>query len=169
MMNDREKTLSLRQNNYSLAYRTVIDDAVKSAAWTESGLLTPGLLFRVLLRTHEKDIARLLGRECSFPDVSEPPANFSGKAKKVVFSSETDRYLSLYGGVLGEIVKIFGHEVELDAIHIAAALLMDPQEEVREFLNFNGFDSDSAAYRRQIESVLVAIDAKNQKQYPDLK
>ena len=163
-MNDRETTLALRQNNYSLAYRTVIDEAVKLAARTEKGLLTPGLLFRALLCTREKDVARLLGRECSFPDVSEPPANFSGKAKKVVFSSETDRYLSLYGGVLGGIVKLFGHEVELDAIHIAAALLMEPQGEIREFLNFNGFDSDSAAFRKQIESVLIALDAKVQKQ-----
>ena len=73
-MNDREKTLCLRQNNYSLAYRTVIDEAVKSAARTENGLLTPGLLFRALLRTREKDVARLLGRECSFPDAAETPA-----------------------------------------------------------------------------------------------
>ena len=164
MMNDREKTLSLRQNNYSLAYRTVIDEAVKLAARTENGLLTPGLLFQALLRTRGKDIAKLLGRECSFPETAESPANGSIRAQKVVFSSETDRYLSLYGGVLGGIVKLFGHEVELDAIHIAAALLREPQGEIREFLNFNGFDSDSAAFRKQIESVLIALDAKAQKQ-----
>ena len=163
-METREKTLSLRQNNYSPAYRTVIDEAVKLAARTENGLLTPGMLFRALLRSHKKEIVRLLGRECLFPEAAEAPAKTSGKDRKVVFSSETDRYLSLYGGVLGELVKIYGHEVELDAIHIAAALLREPQDEVREFLNFNGFDAGSAAFRRQLESVLIAIDVKNQKE-----
>ena len=163
-MEEREKTLSLRQNNYSPAYRTVIGEAVKLAAQTESGLLTPGLLFRALLRTHGRVVAKLLGRECSFPEAAEPSGKCSRKAEKVVFSSETDRYLSLYGGVLGEIVKTYGHEVELDAVHIAAALLCDPQGEIRDFLNFNGFDSDSAAFHRQLASVLDALDAKDQKQ-----
>ena len=163
-MKDDEKTLSLRQKNYSPAYRNVIDEAVKLASRTESGLLTPGLLFRALLRTRGKDVARLLGRECSFPENDDLRENGPCLADKVFFSAETDRYLSLYGGVLGEIVKIFGHDVKLDAIHIAAALLWDPKDEIREFLNFNGFDSGSAAFRKQIGSVLTALDAKTQKQ-----
>ena len=163
-MKNEEKTLNVRQNHYSAAYRTVIDNAVKLAAQTKSGLLTPGLLFRALLQTHRKDIARLLGRECPVPELAPAGTDDSGKADKVFFSAETDRYLSLYGGVLDEIVKKFGHEIELDAIHIAAALLWDPQDEILEFLNFNGIDSNSAAFRKQLESVLTAIDAKNQKQ-----
>lgn len=162
-MENMGNTLELRRKSYSPAYRAVLDAAVKLAAQTEDGLLTPALLFRTLLRTHEKEVARLLGRKCSYPEIAPVEENNSGEDRKVFFSSETDRYLSLYGGVMSEIVKIFGHEVELDAIHIAAALLWDPEGEVKEFLNFNGFDSDSAVFRRQLEAVLTDLDAKDQK------
>lgn len=154
-------TLKLRKSSYSPAYHALIRQAVEIARHTNDGLLHMEHLFLALTVVRPNSFSELLGRELPFPAISRPGR--STRTREVFFASDADRYLSLYGGVLGNLLKSFDHPVEIDAIHVAAALLYEPAGIVREFLNFSGVDSDPVCLRKQIRAVLTARDNRIRK------
>lgn len=103
----------------------------------EPTVITLSDVFDAVCLLHPDSFGYLLGRKVSVPDVK--PALCDASAPVVCHSSEVDRYLSPYGGVIAEMCEsLAGAEVEVDSLHIAAALLWEPTPEALNILSICG-------------------------------
>lgn len=136
---------------HSESYRELLDHAARYAVADRSTLLRTGDLFNAATALHPDHMLRLMGTENAiFPN--QPPLATSRKTQRrtVWFSDGTDRYLSLYGGVLSEILGPDLDCTSIDAFHVCAALLLHPGNNAAEFLNFNGVDFHSPLWASRI-------------------
>lgn len=139
---------------FSKQYRAMLNKAAGMAAAEGSSQIERKHLFSAICALSPKVFCRLLGRKDILHANGLPMADVaSGSVEGVVFSGETYRVLSLCGGVLGEVMKAAG-KGPADICHVAAALLLDTDEQgpVREFLQVNGIDQ--TAIRRQVLSAV---------------
>ncbi len=94
-------------------------------------------VFEALCIVHPEAFGQLLGRPVSVPKThravpKEPTA-------ACCHSSEVDRYLSPYGGVITKVLSSFAsEETPVDSLHIAGALLWEPIPEVQNLLSVCG-------------------------------
>ena len=95
----------------------------------EVPLVTIPDVFEAVCVVHPGAFGQLLGRNVSVPHTERvacrnPPGN-------TYHSSEVDRYLSPYGGVIQRMLSSFPSvEMPVDSLHIAGALLWEPIPEV---------------------------------------
>ena len=130
---------------FSKRYEALLRKAVERA-----GRGRPPLLERKHLVSAVRDLAprmfhRLLGRRHLYFTEELPFSDEGGKATgEVAFSAGAYRVLSLHGGVLGEVMDAMG-AVPIDIQHVAAALLLDSDEQgpVREWLRMNAIEPDA--------------------------
>ena len=109
-------------------------------------LVTLSDVFDAVCLVHPEAFGSLLGRNVAVPDVR--PVGCDGSAPAVRLSSEVDRCLSPYGGVVAEMCEAFpAEETELDSLHIAAALLWDPTPEALNLLSVCGVPPEAARSR----------------------
>ena len=146
-------------------YEAVIAEAIKRAmarAGNEDGdvLMTISDVFEALCVIHPESFSLLLGRSISLPEVARLESIECHKA--VYHSSEVDRYLSPYGGVISKILSsVNAVEFAVDSLHIAAALIMEPIPEVSNLLSVCGASLGkaqalvTAVLRREAEMALA--------------
>lgn len=100
----------------------------------EVPLVTISDVFEAVCVIHPGAFGQLLGRNVSVPRTErvvcrKPP-------RGTYHSSEVDRYLSPYGGVIQRMLASFpAVEVPIDSLHIAGALLWEPIPEVMNLLS----------------------------------
>lgn len=132
-------------------YAEVMAEAAKRAACraavaSESPIVTIVDVFEALCVVHPDAFASLLGHSVSLPACK--PVEMASPQQSIVRSSEVDRYLSPYGGVVMQMLESFeAEEVVLDSLHIAGALLWDPIPEVANMLVISGIPGDKVRAR----------------------
>ena len=123
-------------------YAAVMSEAAKRAkardrAKTGNVLITISDVFEALCITHPESFSQVLGREIPLPVISqitcpETPA-------MVNYSSEVDRYLSPFGGIIDQMISSDnGEDFLIDSLHIAGALCWEPIPEVKNILSVCG-------------------------------
>lgn len=122
-------------------YREVMDEAVKRAfarkiANKGTPLVTTTDVFEALCVVHPEAFSQILERAVPLRKI--PPAECQ-VSEKICYSSEVDRYLSPYGGVLDKMLSSFKSvEITVDSLHIAAAFLWEPIPEIENILSVWG-------------------------------
>ena len=100
-------------------------------------------VFEALCLIHPEAFSQLLGFDISLPEVKRLDSHPNSKC--VCHSSEIDRYLSPYGGVIEKMLSSYNaEEVVVDSLHIAGALLWDPIPEIKNLLSIHGASLDKA-------------------------
>lgn len=123
-------------------YAAVMHESAKRAcdrakARKNEPLVTMSDVFEAVCLLHPEAFGYLLGRNVTIPDVA--PARCVEISPSVRHSSEVDRYLSPYGGVIAKMCEtLSAGDLELDSLHIAAALLWDPTPEALNVLSVCG-------------------------------
>lgn len=133
-------------------YSLVMEEAGRQAwaRWVAGGavgcaLMTASDVFRAVCVVHPESFTLLLGRRIAVPETCETPAEGAECRSAVRCSSEVDRYLSPYGGVVGKMLESAGvGETAVDSLHIAGAFLWDPLPEVVEMLSVRGMSPEKA-------------------------
>lgn len=130
------------QPTFSKRYEALLRKAEERAGRGRPPLLERKHLVSAVRDLDPRMFHRLLGcrhlyftEELPFPDEEAKPTG------DVPFSAGAYRVLSLHGGVLGEVMDAIG-AVPIDIQHVAAALLLDSDEQgpVREWLRMNAID-----------------------------
>ena len=130
-------------------YAAVMGEAARRA-WgrvkddpDEEPIVTVSDVFEAVCVVHPEAFGQLLGRNATVPEVER--AESGGEAARMFHSSDVDRYLSPYGGVLAQMLDSFpSEEVTVDSLHIAGALIWDPIPEVRSMLSIAGISAETA-------------------------
>ena len=123
-------------------YAAVMDAAASRAqfrvkAGKDKPLITISDVFDAVCIVHPDAFGYLLGRKVPVPKAKPVKCNESSRG--ICYSSEVDRYLSPFGGVISQMCESLAEEnVELDSLHIAAALLWEPTPEVLTILSICG-------------------------------
>ena len=91
-------------------------------------------VFEALCIVHPEAFGQLLGRPVSVPKTHRAAPKEPTAA--CCHSSEVDRYLSPYGGIITKVLSSFAsEETPIDSLHIAGALLWEPIPEVQNLLS----------------------------------
>lgn len=141
----------MKPNNpvFNDSYRALIEQAADTARRTDAITLRVCDLFAAAAERHLRYFRRLTGKKKLIfprrPETQEPPQD-----DPLVYTAEVDRILSLYGGVLSEIIAPLGREITIDAFHVCAALLLKPCAEVTDFLNLNGLNAADVRWEKRI-------------------
>ena len=115
--------------------------AARAAATGSKPLVTLADVFDAVCIVHPEAFGHLLGRSVSLPDIK--PVVCGEIPAAICHSSEVDRYLSPYGGVMSVMLESLAAVVEeVDSLHIAAALLWEPPPEVANMLAVCGAATD---------------------------
>ncbi len=117
-------------------------------------------VFEALCVVHPDAFGQLLEQSVSMPYAKKAPGD---KCPSGVFhSSEVDRYLSPYGGVIEQMLSSFtAEEMPIDSLHIAGALAWEPIPEVQNLFAVNGVPPNMsrarivANLRREAETSLA--------------
>ena len=127
-------------------YRLVMVAAGIAAARREgslSGIITVEDVFMALCHLYPETFSELLGTTLPVPQQPENDGEPRLNIRMTVFSSEVDRYLSPFGGVIEDVLSSFpAEDVEVDSLHIAAAFLWDPIPPVENLLAVAGYPRD---------------------------
>jgi ATP-dependent Zn protease len=131
-----------RSEKYAKVMAEAMSRALTRAkAKKEEPLLTLSDLFEAVCVVDPDAFGYLLGRKVSLPKVN--PVKSVKRPAVICHSSEVDRYLSPYGGVISQMFEsIAVAEVELGSMHIAAALIWDPIPQVMDILAVCGVPPD---------------------------
>ena len=109
----------------------------------EVPLVTISDVFEAVCIVHPDAFGQLLGRSVPVPRLAR--AKCGNLPVEVYHSSEVDRYLSPYGGVIQRMLSSFPSvEVPIDSLHIAGALLWEPIPEVMNLLSEGGIPPGKA-------------------------
>lgn len=130
-------------------YAAVMAEAARRA-WArvkddfdEEPLVTISDVFEALCVVHPEAFGLLLGRSVPVPRMGQ--VDSAGQPGHILLSSEVDRYLSPYGGVLAQMFDSFpSEEVPVDSVHIAGALVWEPIPEVVNLLAVRGIQKNKA-------------------------
>ena len=129
-------------------YAAVMAEAVRRAhlraiAAQCDPLVTVADVFDAVCVVHPESFGQLLGAPVPVPEAE--PAACGDPVRRILQSSEVDRYLSPYGGVIEKLLASFvTEEVEVDSLHIAGTLIWEPTPEVRNMLAVCGIPADRA-------------------------
>lgn len=148
-------------------YAAVMAEAARRA-WArveedpdEEPIVTIADVFDAVCVLHPEAFGQLLGRSVPVPRPERIECR--REAERMFHSSEVDRYLSPYGGILSQMLSaVPSLEVPIDSLHIAGALLWDPIPEVRNLLSLCGVQPGkahallSASLRREAELDVAA-------------
>ena len=106
-------------------------------------LVTITDVFEALCLIHPEAFSQLLGLDISLPEVKRLECE---EGQKVVYhSSEVDRYLSPFGGVIEKMLSSYdAEEIVIDSLHIAGALIWEPIPEIMNLLAIYGTSLDKA-------------------------
>lgn len=140
----KENTMNTR-HAFSKRYEVLLHKAVERAGRERPPLLERKHLVSAVRDLDPRMFHRLLGRRSLYFTEELPLSGEEGKPTgEVAFSAGAYRVLSLHGGVLGEVMDDMG-AVPVDIQHVAAALLLDSDEQgpVREWLRMNAIDPDA--------------------------
>ena len=146
-------------------YAAVMAEAARRAharavAAKDDPLVTISDVFEAVCVVHPEAFGQLLGGGVPVPvvkpvDCGEPP-------KRILQSSEVDRYLSPYGGVIEKMLASFpAEEVEIDSLHIAGTLIWEPTPATSNMLAVQGMSVDrahalvTASLRREAEQSMA--------------
>ena len=142
-------------------YAAVMAEAARRAqardeATDEKPLVTISDVFEAVCLVHAEAFSQLLGCCVTLPEIKR--IDGAECPDGICHSSEVDRYLSPYGGVIAKMLSSFAaEEVAVDSLHIAGALLWDPIPEVLNMLSICGMPQEkahalvSASLRREAE------------------
>lgn len=128
-------------------------------------LVTVYDLLTAVCAVHPEAFSELLGKKCvvfNYDDfIAEhysvedefPNEEVDNESQRSVrYSSEVDRYLSLYGGIMSQMLESFPSvDMKIDSLHIAGALLWDMTPGVKDMLNVNGINYS----QEQIQSIVT--------------
>lgn len=113
-------------------------------------------VFEAVCVVHPESFGQLLGTAVPVPEVV--PAKHVECVRHILQSSEVDRYLSPYGGVIEKVYAASAsYEVEVDSLHIVGALLWDPIPAIVNMLAVLGLSPEksqalvAASLRREAE------------------
>lgn len=127
------------------SYLAVINEAKRQAqarineSRSDEKLITISDVFKAVCVVTPEAFSRLLGVDTALPEVK--PIGDIDIDIDLRYSSEVDRYLSPYGGVISEVIACsISRDMELSALHIAGALLWKPIPEVMNLLSINGIN-----------------------------
>ncbi len=123
-------------------YAAVMEEAKRRAiaravAEKSSAVVTLSDVFEALCLIHPESFSQILGCGITLPKVDQTK---SEKSRKVAcHSSEVDRYLSPFGGIIEKMLSSFdSEEVVVDSLHIAGALIWKPIPEIKNLLSVCG-------------------------------
>ena len=156
-------------HKYSDRYLTMLGKAAGIAAADNSPRIERKHLFSAINEMSPRLFCRLLGRkELIYANGLPLKCGKGDSANVTKFSSETYRVLSLHGGVLGKVIGSIGI-CPVDIHHVAAALLLDPDENspIRELMQINGIDPQ-AAKPSIIEAVMACGHSRNDKHVKEI-
>ena len=140
MAEKRIEAIPSRTRRYAL----VMSEAAKRAkarALSKGGkaLVTISDVFEALCLIHPESFSLILGNDIALPEVHPTETECDGTPAAVHYSSEVDRYLSPYGGIIEKILNSAGAGgVAVDSLHIAGTLIWEPIPEVRNLLAVRG-------------------------------
>lgn len=123
-------------------YAAVMAEAARRAqaraeANNDEALVAISDVFEAICIVHPAAFGYLLGRNVTLPRVK--PVRSVETPSTICRSSEVDRYLSPYGGIIAEMCEsLAGEDIEVDSLHIAGALLWEPTPEVLDILSICG-------------------------------
>ena len=119
-------------------YAAVMAEAERRAGdrvRTENGtpLVTMSDVFEALCFIHPDSFSQLLSCPVALPPLKQ--VDSTSRPTKFYYSSEVDRFLSPFGGVIDKMLStLFAEEIDVDSLHIAGALLWEPIPEVMNML-----------------------------------
>jgi hypothetical protein len=127
-------------------------------------LVTMYDVFTAVCAVHPEAFSELLGQKCATFNYKDFIAEYYGDVNEcsdaelhvaeqppVRYSSEVDRYLSLYGGIMDKMLESFPSvDMKIDSLHIAGALLWDMMPSVKDVLEVNGINYS----QEQIRSIV---------------
>jgi len=122
-------------------YAAVMAEAARRAqsraiAVNEKPIITIADVFEALCVVHPESFGQLLGVSVPVPAIDSVDCEIKSR---ILQSSEVDRYLSPYGGVICKLLASFAsEEVEVDSLHIAGVLIWDPIPQVKNMLSVCG-------------------------------
>ena len=150
---------NIAQPPYSQAYRAILDGAFARADSESDRIVRVRHIFAALAQLRPDVIRRILGKKnLVFMDDLLPPGPAGDGEHVATFSSESDRILSLHGGVMSEVIAPLCAPVTIDALHLAAALFLHPTGPIQEFLNLNALSSEAPGYESGIRAVVKRHD-----------
>lgn len=139
-------------------------------------LVTVYDLLTAVCAVHPEAFSELLGQKCATFNYKDFIAEYYGDVNEcsgaelhvveqppVRYSSEVDRYLSLYGGIMSKMLESFPSvDMKIDSLHIAGALLWDMTPGVKDMLNVNGIDYSQERIRSIVTDSLRRAYCKEQ-------
>ena len=129
-------------------YAAVMAEAARRAqargdAGEENPLVTISDIFEAVCFVHPEAFSQFLGSCVTLPAIKQIGGDECPDG--ICHSSEVDRYLSPYGGVIAKMLSsLSSADVSIDSLHIAGALLWDPTPEVSNMLSVCGMSQDKA-------------------------
>jgi hypothetical protein len=131
-------------------------------------LVTVYDLLTAVCAVHPKAFSELLGKNCAVFNYNDFIAEYYGIEDEfseedvddesqwtVRYSSEVDRYLSLYGGIMSKMLESFPSvDMKIDSLHIAGTLLWDMMPSVRDVLEVNGINYSQEQVRSIVSESL---------------
>ena len=151
-----ELTLNITPQAYSPEYRQVMDAAFSLAKGSKEHIVRVADLLEALRQNYPGAIENVLGKtSLTYPVHSAEEVE---STEQIVFSSETDRTLSMQGGSMEEVMTSLRHPATIDVIHLAAALFLHPGGPILEFLNVNGLSPSDTGYAPRILDAVRRYD-----------
>ena len=131
-------------------------------------LVTMYDVFTAVCAVHPEAFSELLGQKCATFNYKDFIAEYYGDVNEcsdaelhvaeqppVRYSSEVDRYLSLYGGIMDKMLESFPSvDMKIDSLHIAGALLWDMMPGVKDVLEVNGINYSQEQVRSIVSESL---------------
>ncbi|MBR5901860.1 AAA family ATPase [bacterium] len=139
----KEEKIFIRTESYSVVMAEAVRQAKARAVDDCDDVITPSDLFKAVCVKEPGVFKEILGDNVVLPCTKAAIDRHISADMR--FSSELDRYLSPYGGVMANMLD--GNtqgSIEISALNIAAALLFDPIPEVKDMLAVSGIREDIA-------------------------
>ena len=144
----KEEKIFIRTESYSVVMAEAVRQAKARAVDDRDYVVLPSDLFKAVCVKEPGVFKEILGDNVVLPCVL--PVADRQISEDLRFSSELDRYLSPYGGVISKMLSDIAHgNVEIGALNIAAALVYDPIPEVKDMLAVSGVREDIAPLMAQ--------------------
>ncbi|MBO7448156.1 AAA family ATPase [bacterium] len=139
----------VRTESYTNVICEALRQAKKRALEDFNYVITPSDLFKAVCVKEPDVFTKILGSNVVLPDVLPAPERHTSKS--LCLSSELDRYLSPFGGVMANMLSRYSdNKVEVGALNIAAALIYDPIPEVQDMLSVCGIKESTARTMAQV-------------------
>lgn len=144
MSENAEAKIPSRTERYAAVMKNAAEHAMFRAKKVGcEPLITLSDVFEAVCLVHPEAFGHLLGRNVSLPTVR--PLGGVEPLPSITHSSDVDRYLSPYGGIIEKMCEPFAtDEMEVDSLHIAAALLWEPIPETLNMLSVCGIPTEMA-------------------------